>query len=253
MGTTSANGRGVGLRKREGCRGGRVGTRGEVGLPAGLPGHLLDAGDGPRRRGGRPPRRQGPPVHPGVPVREDGQLPRPGLQPGPPQDAPGPGRPQGRGEVRGHLVGRGARADRRGVRRDRRVARRPAGDPPLQLLRDDGQAPGEQPRPPVLPPTRGVDAGPDDLRLGRVAGVRVHRRPWSVRRRPDGRREVQADHQLGVEHRPHQRPPLEPDGPGPPGRCDAGGDRPVPEPHRRAVRLAHPAPARGPTRRWPSG
>ena len=44
--------------------------------------------------------------------------------------------------------------DRRAVRRDRRVGRRPAGDPALQLLRDDGQAPVEQPRPAVLPPPR---------------------------------------------------------------------------------------------------
>ena len=84
---------------------------------------------------------------------------------------------KGRGPVRADRLGRGPGDDRRAVPRDREVGRRPAGDPAVQLCRDDGQAPGEQPRPAVLPPARGLAARPHHLRDGRVARVRVHPRP----------------------------------------------------------------------------
>ena len=151
---------------------------------------------------------------------------------------------KGGGAVRADRLGRGAGDDRRAVRRDREVGRRPAGDPAVQLLRDDGQAPGEQPRPAVLPPARGLEARPDHLRLGRIARVRVHRRPRQARRRPDGGRLVPVPRQLGLEHGQHQQPPLEPDGRRPARRRDDRHDRPLSEPDRREVRLAHRPPPR---------
>ena len=50
--------------------------------------------------------------------------------------------------------------------------------------------------------------------------------------------------QLGLEHRQHEQPPLEPDDRGAEGRGDDRHHRPLPQPHRRALRLAHPAPPR---------
>ncbi len=125
-----------------------------------------------------------------------------------------------------------------------RLGRRSRGDPPVQLLRDDGQAPVEQPGPAVLPPAGGLATGPDDLRHGRRARLRVHDGPGPARGRPDGRPALQVHRQLGLEHGQHQQPSLEPDDRGAEGRGDDRHDRPLPEPDRPTVRLAHPAPAR---------
>ena len=78
---------------------------------------------------------------------------------------------KGEGRVRADRLGRGARHHRPQVRRDRRLERWSPGDPAVQLLRDDGQAPVEQPRPAVLPPAGRLDARPDDLRLGRLGSA----------------------------------------------------------------------------------
>ena len=60
--------------------------------------------------------------------------------------------------------------------------------------------------------------------------------------------------QLGLEHGQHQHPPLEPDGRQARKRGrDDRHHRPLPEPDRRAVRLAHRRPAPAPTPRWRSG
>ena len=109
-------------------RGGIGGSGREVGLPAGLPGYLLDAGDGPRRGGGRPSGGFRAPVHPRVFVREDGVVPRPGLQPRPTQDAIGPGGAERLGPVRADRVGRGFGPDRRAVPSGGRLIRRAASD-----------------------------------------------------------------------------------------------------------------------------
>ena len=76
------------------------------------------------------------------------------------------------------------------------------------------------------------------------ARLRIHARPRPARRRPDGGAAVQVHRQLGLEHRQHEQPPLEPDDRGPQGRGDDRHHRPLPEPDRRPVRLAHPAPPR---------
>ncbi len=162
------------------------------------------------------------------------------------------GRAEGARPVRADLLGRGAGADRRAVRRDRALGRRAAGDPAVQLLRDDGQAPGEQPRPAVLPPPRRVEARPDDLRLGRVARLRIHDRPGPPRRRPDGGPRVPVPRQLGLEHGPHQQPPLEPDDRGAAGgarrssRSTPTGARPPRDP----TGTSSPAPAPTPRSPW---
>ena len=160
--------------------------RGQERLSARLPRHVQHAGDGRGRRRGRLAGGPRAPVHAGVPLQEDEPLPRSRLRRRP-AHAPAPaGRGEGGRPVRADRLGRGAGGDRRSVRRDRAVGRRPAGDPAVQLLRDDGQAPGEQPRPAVLPPPRGLEARPDHLRLGGLARVRVHRRPWAVGADPMG-------------------------------------------------------------------
>ena len=108
------------------------------------------------------------PLHARVPLPEDGPVPRAGLQP--------------RSLAPADEAGRAARARAGssrspGTRRSTTIAerfaaiaalgRRAAGDPAVQLLRHDGQAPVEQPRPAVLPPAGGLEARPDDLCVGR--------------------------------------------------------------------------------------
>ena len=61
---------------------------------------------------------------------------------------------------------------------------------------------------------------------------------------PMARPEMQVHRQLGLEHRQHQQPSLEPDDRGPQGRRDDRHDRPLPQPDRQPLRLAHPAPPR---------
>ena len=108
-----------------------------------------------------------------------------------------------------------------------------------------GKLQAEQPRPPVLPPARRLEARPHDLRLGRRRRLRVHDRPRPPGRRPDGRARLPVHRQLGLEHGQHQQPPLEPDDRGPQAeRRDDRHHRPLREPHRPTIRLAHPAPPR---------
>ncbi len=134
--------------------------------------------------------------------------------------------------------------DRRTVRGDRALGRRSRGDPAVQLLRDDGQAPVEQPGSAVLPPAGRSRARSDDLRHGRRSRLRVHDGPRPAGRRPAGGAEVPVHRQLGLEHRQHQQPPLEPDDRGPQARRDDRHGRPLPEPDGPPLRLAHPAPPR---------
>ena len=152
---------------------------------------------------------------------------------------------EGRRPVRADLLGRGARDHRRAVRRDRRVAGRAAGDPALQLLRHDGQAPVQQPGPAVLPPAGRLEARPDDLRVGRLAGLRIHDGPRPAGGRPAGRAEVQVHRQLGLEHRQHQQPPLEPDDRGPQGTARRSSPSTPTAARPPPLRLAHPAPRPG--------
>ena len=125
---------------------------------------------------------------------------------------------------------------------DRGVAGRAAGHPALQLLRHDGEAPVQQPGPEVLPPAGRLEAGPDDLRLGGLAGLRVHGRTRTHGRRPAGGAAVQVHRQLGLEHGQHQQSSLEPDGRGPQeARRDDRDRRSLPQPDRQPLRLAHRA------------
>ena len=157
---------------------------------------------------------------------------------------------EGRRAVRADHLGRGAGHDRRSIRRDRPLGRRPPGDPALQLLRHDGQAPVEQPRPAVLPPPRRLEAGSDHLLDGRRRRLRIHDGPRPDGRRPAGRAAVQVHRQLGLEHRQHQQPPLEPDDRGAQGRRDDRHGRPLSGARRPAAPTGTSSPDRAPTPRW---
>ena len=114
---------------------------------------------------------------------------------------------QGRGPLRAHLVGRGARHDRRALPRGGRRAR-PAGDPALLLRRQHG---------PAL--ATGAWTGASSTRSARACSTarsaRARARPGykatvgkSIGLRPRGDRARAAHRRLGREHRQLERPPV---------------------------------------------
>ena len=143
---------------------------------------------------------------------------------------------QGVGAFRAHLVGGGARRDRRAPRRhDPRVRSR--GHLALHRLRQHGAHPGRVQRgAPAVERARGIAAPDDDLHDRRRGRHRLH-----ARRQPrgDGSRDVAllpADHPLGQQHPDLEPSPLAQHHHGPsPGR-PAGRDRPDPDPHGRRRR-----------------
>ena len=196
------------------------------------------------RPGGRTARRQGPPVHARLPLPEGRQLPRPRLPPGPAAVPAAARRPEGRREVRAHLVGGRRFATIAARFREIAASRaRPAGDPAVQLRRHDGQAHVRQPRPAVLPPPRRVPARPHDLRDGRRGGLRRHAR-HAGGDRPRGGGQLPVHRQLGLEHRRHQHPPLGDRARGPQARREDRHHRPVQQPDGGEVRLVDPDPPR---------
>ena len=165
--------------------------------------------------------RRRPPVHARVPLPEDGPLPRPGLQPRPADVPAEAGRAEGRGAVRADPLGRGAR--RRSPTGSRRSPARPTGRrrscPTAITARwasssraasTGGSSTGWAPR-----SSTGRSA-PRPASLGYEYTLGRGR----LGRRPAGRAAVQVHRQLGLEHRQHQQPPLEPDDRGPQGRRD---------------------------------
>ena len=207
-----------------------------------LPRHLRHAGHGRERQGHQGPGRPRPPVHPGRPVREGQRLHHPHLQPRPGAPAAPPDGPEGRGPVRAHRLGRGARRDRRPVPLDHRRVRRP-GDPALQLPGDGGNPQRPDRRRPVLPPPGGDRQRADVLRLGRD-----HRLPHDPGAGggdgPGELRPLPLHHPVGLQRALHQPPhvAVHQGGAGPGGQ--GGRHRPAPAPHRPERRLVHPHPAR---------
>ena len=140
--------------------------------------------------------------------------------------------PKGRGQARAHLLGRGARRDRRAVRRHHPGIRR-RGDLALRRLRQHGAPPGRVCRgAPAVERPRGLAAPDDDLHDRRRVRDRLHagRQP-----RGDGSRDaalLEAHHPVGQQHADQQPPPLAQHHDGPPGRRPPRRDRPRPDPDR---------------------
>ncbi len=137
-------------------------------------------------------------------------------------------RPQGRGPLRAHLLGRGARHHRGEVPRHRGVRRRAAGDPPLQLRRDHGPAAVRIDGPPLLPPPRRVAPRPHHLRDRRQGRLgRDHRRGDGDRRRAV--RTQPADPDLGQQPDRVEPALLDPRAGGQAPRREADRDRSLPQ------------------------
>ena len=128
-------------------------------------------------------------------------------------------------------------------RRNRRLARRPAGDSPLQLRRHDGTAAIRLDGSALLSQARRVAARSHDLRDGRQGRLRRDDRRID-RHRPRAIRECEADPDLGLEPDRLQPAPLEPRAGSQAPRRQADRDRPVSQPDRREVPRASGAAAR---------
>ena len=212
-------------------------------LPARLPRHLRDAGDGRGRARRRDPRRARSPADRRRAVHQGRPLPRAHVLRRTVAASDEAHRPQGRGPLRTHLVGRSARHHRGETRRDRRVGRRTRGDPAVQLRRQHGADPVRLDGPALLPSPGRLAAGPDDLRdrgQGRM-GQRRRRRDGHGHRA--GRRQP-ADRDLGQQFGHVEPALLDPRAGGQAARRPTRRDRPVPHRDRRQMPRAPRSAAR---------
>ena len=150
-------------------------------VPARLPGHLRHAGDGRKWPGSARRRRSRASLHARISLRQGESLRGAHVPCGSTHDADAPRRSEGHRPVSSSELGRGARGDRHAARRHRPLRRRRAGNPAVFLRRYHGHGPGRSDGPPLLPPTRRVQAGSHDLLDGRHRrhahdGGREHRR-----------------------------------------------------------------------------
>ena len=222
--------------------GARFASRRARGLPARLPGYVCDACDGRKWPRDRDPGRAGSSDHRRHAVHEGRALSRPDIFARPVALSDAQGRRKGRRPLRAHLVGRGARRDRRSLCGDRRFGGRTAGDPAVQLCGHDGAAAGLVDGSPFLPSSRRVAARSHDLRVrgqGRVGGSR---------RRVDGNgcrgiRRQQADPDLGQQPGHVEPAFLDARAGSEAARREADRDRSVSQRDRRKVPRAHRAAA----------
>ena len=225
-------------------------------LPARLPGHLRHGRHRGGRPGGRAPRRPGPPLHPRLPLPEGVALSRPRLPPGPAAVPDEARRAEGRGAVRAHLAGtRRSDAIADAVHATiADVARRPAGDPAVQLRRHDGQAACTAASTAASSTASGASlldrticatagAAGCDITLGTRAVID-----------PEAVRQLPLHHELGLEHARHEhRTSGRSMHAGPQGGRQDRHHRPVPESRRRPQSTGGCRSAPAPTRPWRSG
>ena len=202
-------------------------------MRARLPGHLqLD-----RHRRGRTRRsaagRSRAPVHARRAVQQGERLSGLRRVAGSPAVSDAAPRSQGTRRARAHLLGGGARRDRRAARRhDPGI--RPRGHLALPRQRQHGAHPRRVQRgPPAVERARGLTAPDDDLHDRRRGRHRLHARRQPGGDGPGDAALLETHHPVGQQHPDHEPSPVALHHHGPPAGCPPGGDRPEPDPDRR--------------------